>query len=71
MGGFSNESSNLIFIFLKLQMWRQLANVCTSLGLVPPKLSKDPVAATHTCTTHMDVNSVLWYYSSITFANVV
>ena len=60
--------ANQLILF---DQWRQLANVCTTLGLIPPKLSTYPVAATHTCTTHMAANSVPWYHSSITFANVL
>ena len=55
---------------IHIDQWRQLANACISSGLVPPKLSTDPVAATYTCLTHTAVNLIPWHHC-ITFANVV
>ena len=49
----------------------ELAAACQTLGIVPPKLSNDPVVTINTISVHTLVDHVPWYHSSISFQNVV
>ena len=52
--------------------WSTLTSACHRNGVVSPKLSFEPIMATNTIMAVDDtVSQVPWYYSSVTFSNVV